>query len=141
MLSNLTALNLAGDLPMPGFIDERGNAATNKTLSSITAADLADVLASKHDPDPKNGDEAAFFAAASKTLEDVVGALRRFEGRVHLLKQGLGDAPPALAALNDASAQVDTRLKAIGDALGEARHDVAVAKATPGRGARATSRA
>ncbi|TVQ32919.1 MAG: hypothetical protein EA356_12810 [Geminicoccaceae bacterium] len=96
----------------------------------LDAPGLADlVLADRLDPDPANGDEADFYAAAIDALENAVSILRLVEGRIEahrrlldILRQRLIEAYTLAerwrGAIEDANA-----------ALAEARHDAAVAMA------------
>jgi hypothetical protein len=79
--------------------------------------------------DPVDGDEAAFFSMAVELLDATIAGLRNVEGVVQQYRDALVLCTQAIDELYDHAAQADRRLKELGDALAEARHDVAVARA------------
>jgi hypothetical protein len=124
VLSGLAGLDLhLADVPIAAM----GNAA--KKFGDLTKSKLDDVLAGVHDPNPGNGDEADFLGAGVKALDDAVVTMRAVEGRIQQYRTAMGRAQRTLAVLKDLAAQIDRRLKTIGDELAEARHDVSVTRA------------
>lgn len=133
VVDSLASLDLnLDDLRVPGFIETRDGRAVEveKDFATIKGQGLAgQILAGLHDPDPVNGDEAAFFARGIKTIDHSVGIMRVIEGRIQAYKSALDLCWKALNLINGLIRQVDQRLAVIGGELAEARHDVAVARA------------
>jgi hypothetical protein len=131
-----------GDISVPGFLvlDGNGNLPTDpnthlpvvtetrKNFRDITDQDLGHILNGHHDPITSQ-DEAGFFQASVRAMEHTIEILRLLEGRVQAYQNALDLCRLAMADIQDLSVQADGRLKAIGDELGKARHDVAFAKA------------
>ena len=88
-----------------------------------------EVLLDRHDLDPANADEGAFFSAGVRALDHTTAMLRLVEGRIASYRQALALCRTTLAQLREGLAGADRRLKVIADELAEARHDVAVARA------------
>lgn len=89
---------------------------------------LDGVLNGNYDP-VDSDDEAAYFNAGVKALENVVGVLRLIEGRVHAYRRAVSRCQDTLKDIRDELNQADQRLKTLGDELAEARHDLTVARA------------
>jgi len=122
-----TGINI-DDLSVPGV---KGVADGKiKTFADIRADNtiLSDILAGNFDV-VGGDDEAAYFNAGVKALENVVGVLRLIEGRVHGYRLAVAQCRSAMADIKLELAKADQRLKTIGDELAEARHDVTVARA------------
>ena len=86
------------------------------------------VLGGWLDPDPADGDEAAFISRGVNALESTVAILRRVEGRVSRYKKALGECQKTLKTLSTISSAWNTDLKAVDDKIAEYRHDVTVAR-------------
>ncbi len=145
LLSNLLKLkdeeygiNLK-DLDVPGFIKEvdvpvsegettKIKVDDTKTFDEIDEDLIKQVLIGKHDP-VDDDDEAAYFNAGVKALENVVATLRLIEGRVHAYRQAVSRCKSAMTQVQADLKRIDQRLKTIGDELAEARHDLSVARA------------
>jgi len=114
------------DLKVPGV------SADGKPLSfAAIRADrniIGDILAGNHDP-VEGDDEAGYFSAGIKALENVVGVLRQIEGRVHAYRRAISRCKDTLSDIRAELDKADQRLNTIGDELAEARHDVSVARA------------
>jgi hypothetical protein len=116
------------DLEVPGF--RQNDQEVRKSFADIKEGGLlAEILAGTHDPDPTDGDEAAYFAAGVRAIDHTVATLRVLEGRVQAYQSAIEACRKTLATLRELATQVDRRLKVIGDTLAETRHDVAVARA------------
>jgi len=120
-----TDINLA-DLRVPGVRDEGEE--SNKTFADINSAVMTNIIGGFYDS-AGGDDEAAYFNAGVKALENVVGILRLVEGRVHAYRRALARCKSTLKDLKTSLQLTDQRLKTIGDELAEARHDVSVARA------------
>ena len=95
----------------------------------LTTAGLSGmVLGGWLDPDPADGDEAAFISRGVNALESTVAILRRVEGRVNRYKTALDECQKTLKTLGTISSAWDTDLKAVADKIVEYRHDVTVAR-------------
>lgn len=81
------------------------------------------------DPDPPDGDEAAYFSAGIIALEDAIAAIRQVEQRLALFRLGLKQARNSLISLQQNLVGWQKTLSAVGDQLAEVRHDVTVARA------------
>jgi hypothetical protein len=79
--------------------------------------------------DPENGDESAFFSMAVELLDATIAGLRNVEGVIQQYRDALFLCAEAVDALHARALAADRRLKELADALAEARHDVAVARA------------
>lgn len=146
ILSELAALDISlAGIRVPGFysydaegnlVDAEGNPAnrpneafrdfgflqTNPTL-------ISEVLQDRHDLDPADGDESAFFSAGVRALDHTIATLRLVEGRIQSYKQVVSRCQQVLAKTRSFLKQADSRLVSIGNELAEARHDVSVARA------------
>jgi hypothetical protein len=129
-MSDVSSLGInVDDLSLPGFLEEDGTE-TRHTVADIRSGGLlTQVLNETHDPDPANGDEAAFFAASVRALENTIATLRLVEGRIRAYRTAAAMATAALAELQRQLSLANSRLAAIGEELAEARSDVAVARA------------
>src|SRR5438309_1255811 len=127
-----------GDISVPGFLklDANGNVLLDanghrsedrKLFSQLDATVLAQVLSTIFDP-ASSQDEAGFFTAGVRAVENTVETLRLVEGRVRAYQSALDQCNAALNDLNDLMNQATRRLKTIADELGTSRHDVAFSK-------------
>lgn len=87
------------------------------------------VISGRLDPDPPNGDEAAFLSAAVAILEGTVGVLRALEGRIVELRALLDRCRTTLAEFGTVLAEWRAALAEADRLLAERRHDVTVARA------------
>jgi hypothetical protein len=135
------------DIELPGFyrysgttLDKTPYTVGGRTLErpierrfnvlDVAGRDLiAEVLQEKHDLDPTDGDEGAFFAAAVRSLDNVVAILRLIEGRILAYRLVIDTCREALGRINEQRAAVQARMFVIATGLAEARQDVAVARA------------
>ncbi|HWS99311.1 MAG TPA: hypothetical protein VN256_03490 [Pyrinomonadaceae bacterium] len=153
-LEELADIIVIDDLKFPGFLDYGDDdkqdlktdtitfqAKNNETVSvmvprqklrtvgEIKSLKLAgQVLAGRHDNDPSDGDEAAFFAAGVRASDKAVAILRIIEGRIQAYQNVIRICQRVLGELNSLAAQINARLKVIEDNIAEARHDLAVAR-------------
>jgi hypothetical protein len=128
LIGNLleTDINI-DDLSVPGLVSAEGK---NTTFADMRAdgSILGKILAG--DFDVLDGDdEAAYFNAGVKAMENVAGVLRLIEGRVHAYRRAVTRCRSSIAAIKNELDQADLRLATIGAELAEARHDVSVARA------------
>jgi antitoxin (DNA-binding transcriptional repressor) of toxin-antitoxin stability system len=119
---------IVSDIEIPGFIDATGKEARKK-FSDITPANLDEILAGTHDPLLSKPDEANIFAAGVRAMENTIDILRLMESRVAVYRQAAQLCLNQLSAVNGNSTAANARLQAIANSLGQARHDVAFAKA------------
>ncbi len=124
-------LNL-DDIRLPGVPDP---GAPGGAEADIALADLkqnrdlvTNIFNGAYDPVEGN-DEAAYFNAGVKALENVVATLRLVEGRVAAYRRVLARCRSTLKRLRDLLAQTKRRLETIDNELAEARHDLSVARA------------
>ena len=104
-----------------------------RNKGKLTAAGLSGmVLGGWLDPDPDDGDEAAFISRGINALESTVAILRRVEGRVNSYKRALGECQKTLITLGRIAGTWDMDLKEVGDKIAEYRHDVTVARSLLG---------
>lgn len=129
VVNGLASLDIAiEDLTIPGFRSDGQD--VSRDFGSIREGNLAtEILGGVHDPNPTDGDEAAFFAVGVKALENTIATLRIVEGRVQSYRSAVRLCQTALRAIEGLIREVDGRLAIIDDQLAEARHDVAVARA------------
>jgi hypothetical protein len=105
------------------------NSLVGRNKGKLTATGLSGmVLGGWLDPDPADGDEAAFISRGVNALESTVAILRRVEGRVNRYKKALAECQKTLASLVKISNAWDTDLKEVDDNISEYRHDVTVAR-------------
>src|SRR5262249_6154277 len=130
VMSDVSSLGInVDDLSLPGFLDANGGE-TRHTIADIRSNGLlTQVLNDAHDPDPADGDEAAFFSASVRALENTIATLRLVEGRIQAYRTAVAMANAALVELQRQFSFANTRLAAIGEELAEARSDVSVARA------------
>ena len=134
VVSSLANLDLnVDDLKVPGFIQTNADGQKLQVeldFATIKGQGMAgQILQGLHDPDPANGDEAAFFATGIKAIDHSVATMRVIEGRIQAYKSALELCRKTLSVIQDLIRQIDQRLAVIGGELAEARHDVAVARA------------
>jgi len=86
-------------------------------------------IAGRLDPDPPNGDEAAFLSAAIGILEGTVATLRAVEGRVVELRALLDRCRATLAEVEAVLGEWRALLADTEKLLAERRHDLTVARA------------
>jgi hypothetical protein len=100
------------------------------SLGAVKTWDLArEILFDRHDPDPANGDEAAFFGAGVRSLDHTVAALRLVEGRIQAYRNAIARCRAALTELEGQGRGARSRLNVVDAELAEARHDVSVSRA------------
>jgi hypothetical protein len=130
VMSDVSSLGInVDDLSLPGFLNTDG-VEVRHTIADIRSQGLlTQVLNDQHDPDPADGDEAAFFSASIRALENSIATLRLVEGRIQAYRTAAAMANAALVELQRQFSLANTRLAAIGEELAEARSDVAVARA------------
>lgn len=131
VVSGIAALDIAiDDLSVPGFKNPNGGDVFLGIGDIIRDNRILELLSPNkpHDPDPPDGDEAAFLSSGVRALENSVSTLRVVEGRVQQYRNALNLCRTALAALQRLAYQAAQRLDALEDGLAEARHDVAVAR-------------
>lgn len=116
------------DISVPGFKDANGNE-TRLTFGQIDDKVLGAVLAGTHDPIPDHPGESDIFAAGVRAMENTVDILRAMEARVQLYRDAASLCRQTLDSINGNSTAASARLQAIANSLGQARHDVAFAKA------------
>ena len=105
------------------------NSLVGQNKGKLTAAGLSGmVLGGWLDPDPADGDEAAFISRGVSALESTVAILRRVEGRVNRYKTALEECRKTLKKLTTVSDAWETDLKEVDDKVAEYRHDVTVAR-------------
>jgi hypothetical protein len=112
---------------MDAALSAAGGAAHRRQLDDPALPGL--ILAGAFDPDPVDGDEAAFFSVAVATLESAVGILRVVEGRIEALRTVVEHCQTALEALGEIVDGWHSELAAVDRDLAERRHDVRVADA------------
>ncbi|MGH6903027.1 MAG: hypothetical protein ACREIR_09845 [Geminicoccaceae bacterium] len=86
-------------------------------------------IAGRLDPDPPNGDEAAFLSAAIGILEGTVAILRAVEGRIVELRALLDRCRATLAETEIVLGEWRALLADAARLLAERRHDLTVARA------------
>lgn len=104
--------------------------ATQRRQIRLDAADL--VTFTKRglfDPDPPDGDEAAYFSAGIIALEDAIAAIRQVEQRLALYRLGIKQSRATLGQLQRNLLRWQKELAEMDDLLAEMRHDVTVARA------------
>lgn len=89
---------------------------------------VAAAIAGRLDPDPPNGDEAAFLSTAIGILEGTVAILRAVEGRIIELRGLLDRSEATLATLEAVLAEWRAALAESEKLLAEHRHDLMVAR-------------
>ncbi len=105
-------------------------AATQRRAIDLASADLVTFTKlGVFDPDPPDGDEAAYFSAGIIALEDAIGAIRQVEQRLALYRLGLKQARGSLGGAQKNLLLWQKALADMGDQLAEVRHDVTVARA------------
>ncbi len=105
-------------------------AATQRRAIDLASADLVTFTKlGLFDPDPPDGDEAAYFSAGIIALEDAIAAIRQVEQRLALYRLGLKQARGSLGRLQKNLLSWQKALSGMGDQLAEVRHDVTVARA------------
>jgi hypothetical protein len=112
---------------MDAMLAKAGGTAHRRALDDPTLPGL--ILAGAFDPDPVDGDEAAFFSVAVATLESAVAILRVVEGRIEALRAILEHCQRTLNALGEIADGWQSELATVDRDLAERRHDVRVADA------------
>ena len=112
---------------MDAALSSAGGAAHRRQLDDPTLPGL--ILAGAFDPDPVDGDEAAFFSVAVATLESAVAILRVVEGRIEALRAVVEHCQSTLDALGEIVDGWQSELATVDRDLAERRHDVRVADA------------
>ena len=79
VMTDVTSLGInVDDISLPGFLADGKE--TRYTVADIRNSALLDeILNDKHDPDPSDGDEASFFSASVRALENTIATLRLVE--------------------------------------------------------------
>lgn len=133
IVADLASINILKDLAIPGV---EGITFGQLKTPADRARVLTDILQGVYDPLPtgsaelqNQSNEAVYFAAASKTLDDAVAILRVAEGRVQEYRAAIALCQATLDQLLELESQVTDRLAVIGTELGETRHDLSVARA------------
>jgi hypothetical protein len=97
---------------------------------ALTDPDLMEELQrGLFDPDPEDGDEGGYFAAAVAAQELAMAALRAVEGRLDRYERALSDIEQTVDRLRRIGADWLRRVQEVETDLAEARHDLGVAKA------------
>jgi hypothetical protein len=104
-----------------------GGAAHRRQLDDPSLPGL--ILAGAFDPEPVDGDEAAFFSVAVATLESAVAILRVVEGRIEALRAVVEHCQGTLNTLGEIVDGWQSELATVDRDLAERRHDVRVADA------------
>ncbi|MGH6917451.1 MAG: hypothetical protein ACREJ0_07075, partial [Geminicoccaceae bacterium] len=112
---------------MDNALRSAGGASHRRQLDDPTLPGL--ILAGAFDPDPVDGDEAAFFSVAVATLESAVAILRVVEGRIEALRAVLEHCQNTLNTLGEIVEGWQSELATVDRDLAERRHDVRVADA------------
>jgi hypothetical protein len=112
---------------MDNALAAAGGTAHRRQLDDPTLPGL--ILAGAFDPDPVDGDEAAFFSVAVATLESAVGILRVVEGRIEALRAVVEHCQSTLDTLGEIVDGWQSELATVDRDLAERRHDVRVADA------------
>jgi hypothetical protein len=115
------------DISIAGFRDANGSEIST-TFGQIGPAELSALSNGDHDK-PAGNDEAAFFTAGVRAMENTIEILRRIEGRVQAYQSAIDQCNDAVASINDSANSASARLTAIESELGQARHDVAFTRA------------
>lgn len=127
LLGDILATDInVDDITVPGVTSDGEPVAFADIRSDRTILD--GVLNGNFDP-VESDDEAGYFNAGVKALENVVGVLRLVEGRVHAYRRAVDRCQETLKTIRGELNQADQRLKTVGDELAEARHDLTVARA------------
>jgi hypothetical protein len=116
-----------GGIAFPGFVDG-GTTASTRTIEQILHNGrelITSVAAGTHDF-PKGTDEASFYAAGAKSLEDAVAILRAAEGRAASYKRARAALVEARERIRLLGERGEAQLDRIEDDLVEARQDVRV---------------
>ncbi|WP_437876382.1 hypothetical protein [Sorangium sp. So ce513] len=120
-------LDLSG-LRFPGFRAERDEKLTLSIDEIREPGVLEELRAGRYDT-PRASDEASFFSAGVRSLEDAIASMRLVEGRVEQYEAARAACEATRKALEALRARVDQRLAALQTAIAEARQDVRVAEA------------
>jgi hypothetical protein len=105
------------------------NSLVGQNKGKLTTAGLSGlVMAGWLDPDPADGDEAAFISRGVTALESTAAILRKVEGRVNSYQKAAAKCRETLTALGQIFTKWETDLKAVDDKIAEYRHDVTVAR-------------
>lgn len=115
-------------LPRDAFIDGVDNGFRLLTDFATTPALLDKLLTAPGLPPGRQADEAVLFTQTVSLSDSTVALLRALEGRLAAYRTVLGACEGALARLQADTADNQSRLQTVEDALAEARHDVGVAR-------------
>ncbi|ATE59884.1 hypothetical protein [Thauera sinica] len=74
-------------------------------------------------------DESAQFSDGADLADNTVALMRQLEGRIKLYRNAIAASQKLLDALRAGAAALELRLRAVGEELAEARHDVSVTRA------------
>jgi hypothetical protein len=121
-------LAMVDDLPVPG-VKNPNRPPDFYTFGEINPNVLGGIAAGQFDPNPPDGDEAAFFSAAVRALDDSTAILRVVEGRLQFYRAAIDRCRDTLDEVSVSAQTGQTRLDFLEKKLAEARHDLAVALA------------
>ncbi|XXT19170.1 hypothetical protein WME94_53985 [Sorangium sp. So ce429] len=120
-------VDLSG-LSFPGFSSDDREKLT-LPIEELKNPDVLGALRAGRFDQPRGSDEAAFFSAGVRSLEDAIASMRLAEGRVEQYEAARKACEAARKALEALMARVDQRLAALQTAIDEARQDVRTAEA------------
>ncbi|HEX6862524.1 MAG TPA: hypothetical protein VF414_06910, partial [Thermoanaerobaculia bacterium] len=121
-------LPMVADVKVPGMAVGSADLPTFRTVKDLNLA--AQILQDVFDPEPAaQSDEAAYFAAAVKPLDDASAILRVVEARLQIYRAALIHSVEILSQVEGYSNAANTRLAFLEKKLAEARHDLVVAHA------------
>ena len=151
LLRALTELDInVDDIEVPGFLRYKPDGTLDTDLIAVPNANktiartkerrysileiagrglVREVLEEKHDLDPADGDEGAFFAAGVRSLDNVVAMLRLIEGRILSYRKAIDTCRQTYETIKGQRQALGNRLEVVATGLAEARQDVSVARA------------
>jgi hypothetical protein len=119
---------MVADLALPGLIKQSADPAP--TFEDVRKKGMAaEILKGTYDPVRDNADEADFFSAAVKALDDATAVLRIVEGRLQVYRDAVERGREVIGEVTGFSEAARTRLQYVDKKLAEARHDLTVAQA------------
>jgi hypothetical protein len=127
-------LSMVQDLKLPGTQPYKGGKPEedkdgNPIFYTFGTLKLEDILNNTFDPEPTSLDEAGYFSAAVKALDDAAAILRVVEGRLQLYRAALLRCHETLDQVEGFFDSALSRLEYLEKKLAEARHDLTVAQA------------
>ncbi|XYH97501.1 hypothetical protein ACMHYB_58735 [Sorangium sp. So ce1128] len=120
-------VDLSG-LSFPGFSSDEGEKLT-RPIEELKNPDVLGALRAGRFDQPRGSDEASFFSAGVRSLEDAIASMRLVEGRVEQYEAARAACEATRKALESVRARINQRLAALQTAVAEARQDVRVAEA------------